>query len=198
MIPREGALLIVPTRRFIILLCLSAFALAACGGADDDTLAASTTSEAPDGGTATTTSTTISSSSTEATTTTTTTSADSETGGGMIDLAFDDGRSWTFDGLCTYTPDNTGPASALWNINAEDAADGAGFTAIMAFPFDPAKTEPVLIGTMVDADDNVYVAIEAEDVSDGSSLIVNLGFHDGAFKAIDDPADITAVVTCDL
>jgi hypothetical protein len=40
--------------------------------------------------------------------------------------------------------------------------------------------------------------IEAEDVSDGSSLILNLGLHDGVFKAIDDPADFTAIVTCQL
>lgn len=117
---------------------------------------------------------------------------------GKIDVVFDDGRSWTFDGFCTYTPDNTGPASALWNIEAEDAADGTSFVAIMAFPFDPEKKEPVLIGTMVDADENLYVAIEVEDVSDGSNLILNLGFYEGVFKAIGDPIDITATVTCGI
>ncbi|MDX2345082.1 MAG: hypothetical protein QNL12_15835 [Acidimicrobiia bacterium] len=183
-----------PIKRFILLLCLSVFVLASCGGADDDTSATSTASE---GAAATTTSTTISEPSTEATTTTTTT-ADSATGMGKIDVVFDDGRSWTFDGFCTYTPDNTGPASALWNIEAEDAADGSSFVAIMAFPFDPEKKEPVLIGTMVDADENLYVAIEVEDVSDGSNLILNLGFYEGVFKAIGDPIDITATVTCGI
>ena len=187
-----------PSRRFLILLCFSVFAFASCGSGTDDNSATSTA--AADSGVVATTTTTETSNepATEATTTTTTTPADSATGKGKIQVVFEDGRSWTFDGSCTHTPDNTGPASALWNIEAEDAPDGAGFSAIMAFPFDPAKTTPVLIATMVDGDDNVYVFIEAEDVSDGSNLILNMGVHDGVFKAVGDPADFTATVTCEL
>lgn len=184
-----------PSRRLMVLLCFSVIVLASCGSGADDNSATSTTA-ADSGGATTTTTEAGNEPTTEATTTTT--MADSATNEGNIQVVFEDGRSWTFTGSCTYTPDNTGPASALWSIEAEDAADGAGFSAIMAFPFDPAKTTPVLIGTMVDGDDNPYVFIEVEDVSDGSSLILNMGVHDGVFKSVDDPADFTATVTCDL
>lgn len=68
----------------------------------------------------------------------------------------------------------------------------------MAFPFDPAKTTPVLIENVVDADENIFVLIESEDVSDGSSLILNVGLHDSVFETVDDPIDITAPATCEL
>ncbi len=66
----------------------------------------------------------------------------------------------------------------------------------MAFPFDPANNTPVLIGTMVDADENVFVVVESEDVSDGSNLILNLGLYDNVFREVGDPIDITATVSC--
>ena len=132
-----------------------------------------------------------------ATTATTTTTVVASSGNGQIELVFDDGRSWTFEGECTYTPDNTGPASALWNIDGY-AADGATFSAIMVFPFDPSKTTPVLIGTVVDAEENVFVVAESEDVSEGSKLILNLGLYDNVFRTVGDPMDLTATATCDL
>ncbi len=180
------------SKRFTILLFVSALSLASCGGDEGDGSAttASTTSE---GVAATTPSTTGNEPAMQ--TTTTTTTVGTATGGRNIEVVFDDGRSWTFVGECVYTPDNSGPASALWSIDGE-AADGATFTAIMAFPFDAAETTPVLIGAMVDADEDLYILIESEDVSDESNLILNLGLHDGAFKSIDDPVDITAVATC--
>ena len=179
-----------PRRRFTILLCISMFAFASCGG-DDAGTEATTTSTVP-GDVATTAASTTS---TESSNETTTTTADAATGNGNIELVFDDGRSWTFVGSCVYTPNNSGPASALWNIEGE-AADGASFGAIMVFPFDPANNTPVLIGTMVDADENVFVVVESEDVSDGSNLILNLGLYDNVFRAVGDPIDITATVTC--
>ncbi len=178
-------------KRFTILLCVSALAIASCGS-DEGTDSPTTTSTDSGEVAATATSTTSVDSPTE-----TTTTIDTATGERNIELVFDDGRSWTFVGECEYTPDNSGPATALWSMEGE-AADGASFGAIMAFPFDPAATDPVLIGTMLDADENVYVMIESEDVSDGSNLILNLGLHDGIFKTLDDPIDITATVTCEL
>lgn len=184
-----------PSKRFIMLLCFSVIGFASCGSGVDGNSETSTT--AADSGAVATTTTTETSNEPATETTTTATMAEG-TGEGNIQVVFEDGRSWTFDGFCTYTPDNTAAASALWSIEAKDAPDGAGFSAIMAFPFDPAKTTPVLIATMVDGDDNPYVFIEAEDVSDGSSLILEMGVHDGVFKSIDDPADFTATVTCEL
>lgn len=173
----------------------SVIVFASCGGGADGNSETSTPAADPGVGATTTTTETGGEPTSETSTTTSTTGADS-TGGG-IQVVFEDGRSWTFDGFCTYTPDNTAAASALRSIEAKDAPDGAGFSAITAFPSDPAKTTPVLIATMVDGDDNPYVFIEAEDVSDGSNLILEMGVHDGVFKSIDDPADFTATVTCE-
>ena len=50
----------------------------------------------------------------------------------------------------------------------------------------------------MDADENVFVLIESEDVSDGSNLILNLGLHDSVFRTVDDPIDLTATATCGL
>ena len=145
------------SKRLVFFLTISALALASCGGAEDGSTTTTTAASAT-GGVVTTT---VAASNAEPTTETTGTAAATTTtvaassGNGQIELVFDDGRSWTFEGVCTYTPDNTGPASALWNIDGE-AADGSAFIAIMAFPFDPAKTTPVLIGTIVDAEENVF------------------------------------------
>lgn len=181
--------------RFMLLLLISLFVLASCGGSDEANPATSTTSAATsveDGAGATTS--TISDDPVGTTTTTAATTDEPASGLGQAELVFEDGRSWTLDGVCVHTPDNTGAAAALWRIEVE-AADGASFIAIKAFPFDPENTTPFLTGSFVDADDNVFVVIEAEDVSDGSNLILNLGMHDGV-KTMDDPIDFTATVTC--
>ncbi|MDH3306199.1 MAG: hypothetical protein OEO77_01565 [Acidimicrobiia bacterium] len=183
------------SRRLIVLLTLATFAAASCGGADEGAPVPSTSAPAAGGVVPTSTPTTTGQTPAPATTTTVTVEAPS--GVGQVEVVFDDGRSWTFDGICVYTPDNTGPASALWRIDAA-AVDGSTFIAIMAFPLDPAKTSPVLIGNIVDADENIFVLIESEDVSDGSNLILNLGLHDGVFTTVDDPIDITATATCGL
>lgn len=185
--------------RLLILVCFTAFVLTSCGG-DDATPASDVASEAvttTDGATAGTDPAAEVTTTTAEAVTTTSASAVKASGGGQVEVVFDDGRSWTFDGTCVYTPDNSGPAAALWSIDAE-AEDGATLIAIMAFPFDPAKTTPVLIGNIVDADENIFVLIESEDVSDGSNLILNLGLHDSVFKTVDDPIDITATATCGL
>ncbi len=183
------------TRRFTLLLSIAALALASCGA--DDASSPTPTTAAPTGTVATTS---AAPPTTEATAETTTTTAAVETetsGAGQVEVVFEDGRSMTFEGICDHTPDNSGPAAALWRIDAT-AADGATFIAILAFPFDPAKTDPVLIGNIVDADENVFVLIESEDVSDGSNLILNLGLHDSVFRTVDDPIDLTATATCRL
>jgi hypothetical protein len=182
-------------RRFTMLLSIAALALSSCG-ADEASSATPTTATAA--GTVATTAAAPPGTEPAAETTTTTAPAEIESGGtGQVEVVFDDGRSMTFEGTCEYTPDNSGPAAALWSIDAV-AADGATFIAIMAFPFDPANTDPVLIGNIVDADENVFVLIESEDVSDGSNLILNLGLHDSLFRTVDDPIDLTAVATCGL
>ena len=84
----------------------------------------------------------------------------------------------------------------MWSIETQ-AADSASLIAIEAFPFDGEDTTPFVTGSFVDADGGVFVVIDAEDVSDGSNLIVNFGMHDGV-KTIDDPIDFTATVTCEL
>ena len=181
--------------RFMLLLSFSLFVLASCGGSDEANSATSTTSAAAsvetdaDAATSTTSDDPV-----ETTTTTAATPDEPASGLGQAELVFDDGRSWTLDGVCVHTPDNTGAAAALWRIEVE-AADGASFIAIEAFPFNSEDTTPFLTGSFVDADDNVFVVIEAEDVSDGSNLILNLGMHDGV-KTLDDPIDFTATVTC--
>lgn len=183
------------SKRLSILLGIGAFALASCGGGDGT---ATTTTGAAALEAVTTTAAAVATTETadEVTSTTAAPEVDAS-GAGNVEVVLEDGRSWTFDGTCVYTPDNSGPASALWSIDAV-APDGATFTAIMAFPFDPAKTDPVLIGNIVDADENVFVLIESEDVSEGSNLILNLGLHDSVFRTVDDPIDLTAIATCRL
>lgn len=186
------------SKRLIFFMTIPALALVSCGGAED--VSTPTTAAAATGGVATTAASPTNpepTTETTDTTATTTTTVVASSGNGEIELVFDDGRSWTFEGVCTYTPDNSGPASALWNIEGE-AADGSAFNAIMAFPFDPAKTTPVLIGTIVDAEENVFVVAESEDVSEGSKLILNLGLYDNVFRTVGDPMDLTATATCDL
>ena len=187
------------SKRFLILLCLSVLTLASCGGGDDEGGAATSTTAASGSVATTAASATSNAPPTEAPTTTTaptTTEAESGSDAGQAELVFDDGRSWMLNGSCTYTPDKTGPAAALWNVEVT-ADDGASLIGIMAFPFDPAKTDPVLIGNFVDADERLYTFIESEDVSAGSDLILNLGIHDG-IKTFDDPIDINATFTCKL
>ncbi len=185
------------SKRIVTLLLASVLALGACGG-DDGNTTTTVGSGASSEGVATTEAPGTSQPEVDATTTTTTIAIEPSSGTGPIEVVFDDGRNWTFEGFCTYTPDASGPASALWNIEAQDLPDGASFGAIMVFPFDPAKTTPVLIGTMVDGEDNPYVFIEVEDLSDGSNLILDFGVHDGVFKSLDDPADFHVLVTCEL
>ena len=186
------------SKRLVFFMTISALALVSCGGAEDGS---TTTTVAATGGVVTTAAVPSSpeptTEETDTTAATTTTTVAASSGNGQIELVFDDGRSWTFEGVCTYTPDNTGPASALWNIDGE-AADGSTIIAIMAFPFDPAKTTPVLIGTIVDAEENVFVVAESEDVSEGSKLILNLGLYDDVFRTVGDPMDLTATASCDL
>lgn len=186
------------SKRLILIMTIPALALASCGGGEDSST--TTSAAAATGGVVTTApapSNPEPTTETTDTTAATTTTVAASSGNGQIELVFDDGRSWTFEGECIYTPDNTGPASALWNIDGI-AADGSTFIAIMAFPFDPAKTTPVLIGNIVDAEENIYVLIESEDVSEGSKMILNLGMHDSIFRTVGDPIDLTATATCDL
>ncbi len=185
------------SKRFVALLSVSVLALASCGG--DGATTTTAAAAAPSDGVATTAAPAADQAVADATTTTTSTTAvEPSSGSGKIEVVFDDGRTWSFDGTCTYTPDKTGPASSLWNIGTQELPDGSELNAIMVFPFDPAKTTPVLIGTMVDGEDNPYVFIEVEDLSDGSNLILDFGVHDGVFKSLDDPADFHALVTCEL
>jgi hypothetical protein len=193
--------MVARSKRLVILLGISALVLASCGGGDDTSATSSTAAASgavvTTGAVATTEASTADTEPAVEPTTTTAAPEVDASGTGQIELVLDDGRSWTFDGTCVYTPDNSGPAEALWSIDGV-AADGATFIAIMAFPFDPAKTTPVLIGNIVDADENVFVLIESEDVSDGSNLILNLGLHDSLFRTVDDPIDLTATATCAL
>ena len=185
-------------RRFLLLLMILMVVLASCGGDDDGdaTPDPSTTSASSDQDAGTETTTTSGESSDETTTTTEAPTQEPVPGQQQAELVFDDGRSWTLEGVCSYTPENTGAGAALWSVEVQ-AADAASLIAVSAFPFDPENTIPFVTGSFVDADDNVFVVIEAEDVSDGSDLIVNFGMHDGV-KTIDDPIDFTATVTCEL
>jgi len=184
-----------PGKRTLTLVCVSALVLASCGDdseADPTTAATSTT--APAG--VSTTTTDSEPAATTSTTTSTTTTVAPAAAGGEIDLVFDDGRSWSLDGDCQYAPDNTGVAAIIWSVTGADAA-GAELNALLVMPLDPEDTTPALIGSFFDADSNPFVFLEAEATPEGSNLVLTVEMHNG-FKTKDDPADLTATVTCRL
>jgi hypothetical protein len=198
--PKHKEMLMAYRGRFLVLLMISMVVLASCGGdgdGDGDAVpATSTTSASSDQDAGTETAATSGESSDETTTTTEPPTQEPVPGQQQAELVFDDGRSWALEGVCSYTPENTGAAAALWSVEVQ-AADAASLIAISAFPFDAENTTPFVTGSFVDADDNVFVVIEAEDVSDGSDLILSFGMHDGV-KTIDDPIDFTATLTCEV
>jgi hypothetical protein len=118
--------------------------------------------------------------------------------GGDLEIVLDDGRSWTLEQYkCSYTPDNTGRFVELWSAGAT-VDTGGEFIVIMATSPDPAKPENSFSGSFADdANDVLLVAIEGEAVSDGSTMTMTIGMHDGV-KAVGDPIDLTATVTCSL
>ncbi|NNE72977.1 MAG: hypothetical protein HKN26_04885, partial [Acidimicrobiales bacterium] len=122
--------------------------------------------------------------------------APAEPDGAPVALSFDDGRSWSLDGSCMYNPDASGPASSTWWADGV-SEDGAELNAIEAFPIDPDKTEPVLIASFVDDADQLYTGKGAEVTADGSTMTVTMELFEGLANA-EDPADVTATITCSV
>ena len=119
---------------------------------------------------------------------------------GSLEIVLDDGRSWSLDQYkCSYTPDNEGRFVELWAAGGTLASSGGEFIVVNATPPDPADTEPVLSGSFVDDENGiVFVAIEGDAVSDGSTMTMTIGMHDSPNKIVGDPIDLTATVTCEL
>lgn len=123
----------------------------------------------------------------------------SEDAGAQAEMSFvtSDGGSWQLQQEeCLYDPDQEGPFATLWAVSGStDSGAELGF-----FESVPADGEgTVVIGTFVDEGaDIVYVVIEATAVADDSTLTVSVGMHDNPLRAVGDPIDLTATLTCSL
>jgi hypothetical protein len=120
-------------------------------------------------------------------------------GAGILEIVLDDGRSWSLEQYkCNYSPDNEGRFVELWGAGAV-VPTGGEFIVTMATPADPADTENALVGTFIDdANDILFPIVEGEAVSDGVTMTMTLGMYADGFKAVGDPIDFTATVTCVL
>ncbi|MGK2947349.1 MAG: hypothetical protein ACSLFP_02140 [Acidimicrobiales bacterium] len=119
-------------------------------------------------------------------------------GGGEMTIETDTGESWTLEQFrCSYTPDNEGAFVQLWT--AGGTLPNGDFVVQEATSPDPSKTETIVDGTLVDDDKGIlYVVIEGEASSDGTTMTMTLGMHDSPLKVVGDPIDLTATVTCTL
>lgn len=111
-----------------------------------------------------------------------------------IQIAFDDGRSWTVDGTCENNPDAAGMSATHWAAIGE-SEDGAKLNAMLVNSLDPDDPQPTLIATFFDEEKTLFAGIDARDSVDGSTLTVELDLHEG-FKTADDPPDLVATITC--
>ena len=123
-----------------------------------------------------------------------------DTGAGTLTIDTDTGESWTLEQYkCLYQPDNEGTFVELWGAGAV-IPSGGEFAVIASTPADPSSGDAITInGSIIDdANDILYVVIEGDAVSDGSTMTMTLGMHSSALRAVGDPIDLTATVTCEL
>ncbi|MEZ5244160.1 MAG: hypothetical protein R2707_03620 [Acidimicrobiales bacterium] len=182
------------TLRTIALLLTMAVLFASCGGGDDTESDGSDSPVVDD------------SSQPDTTDPDPTTAPDDEVdaptepaGGGTLEIVLDDGRSWSFEQYkCNYSPDNEGAFVELWGAGAT-VPTGGDFSVLMATPADPAKTENLLSGVFIDdANDILFPIVEGEAVSDGTTMTMTLGMYRDGLRAVGDPIDFIATVTCSL
>ncbi len=181
----------------VVLLTVAAMVMAGCSSSDDSADPTTTVSAGSD------TASDSSGSDTSDDAETDSTADDSGgTGGtsGEMTIETDTGESWTLEQYrCLYQPDNEGRFVQLWTAGGT-LPSGGDFLVQQTTSPDPATPDEILIdGSFVDDDKGiVYVAIEGEASSDGSTMTMTLGMHDSPNKVVGDPIDLTATVTCEL
>ena len=124
----------------------------------------------------------------------------SSAGTGKLKIETDTGESWTLDqNKCFYRPDNKGRYVQLWMASGT-LPTGEDFLVQKTTSPDPSTPDKTtIVGSIVDdAKGIVYIVIEGEAVSDGSTMTMTLGMHNSANKRVGDPIDLTATVTCSL
>ena len=168
------------------------FAVSACGSSDD--------SAVPSADDASEAATVVETAATEPVEATAPSDAVGDAGTATLTIETDTGESWTLEQTkCLYQPDNQGTFVELWGAEALSPS-GVDFGVIASTPADPSSGEEITVfGTLVDdASEILYVVIEGEAVSDGTTLTMTLGMHSSALRAVGDPIDLTATVTCQL
>ena len=117
-----------------------------------------------------------------------------------LTITTDTGESWELEQTkCLYQPDNEGAFVEVWGAEAVSPA-GVDFGVIAATPPDPSSDDGIGVdGTLIDDEKEIlYVVIEGEAESDGTTMTMTLGMHSSALRAVGDPIDLTATVTCQL
>ncbi len=171
-------------------------AAAGCGSGTDEPAAQDSSSEASTPGESAAATTAAPEQETEEATTV---AAEPDPSGQQIEISGGPAGSWNASGSCSWTPDNVGPASSLWVVEdfGEDGLPGQ-LTVFLAWPFVlEDDTEPALIGSIVEPDDNLLTVIDADASFDDGTLTVVANVHDG-IKTFDDPPDFVVTITCAL
>jgi hypothetical protein len=123
-----------------------------------------------------------------------------DVGSGTVTITTDTGESWTLEQTkCVYQPDNEGAFVEVWGAEGVSSS-GVDFGVIAATPADPSSGDGIgVVGTLIDDENDIlYVVIEGEAVADDSTMTMTLGMHSSALRAVGDPIDLTATVTCEL
>lgn len=118
----------------------------------------------------------------------------------MLTITTDTGESWMLEQTkCVYQPDNEGAFVEVWGAEGVSPS-GVDFGVIAATPADPSSGDGIGVdGTLIDDENEIlYVVIEGEAVSDGTTMTMTLGMHSSALRAVGDPIDLTATVACKL
>ena len=121
-------------------------------------------------------------------------------GAAALTITTDTGESWTLEQTkCRYQPDNEGAFVEVWGAEAVSPS-GVEFSVIAATPPDPSSDEGIGVdGILIDDENDIlYVVIEGEAVSDGTTMTMTLGMHSSPLRVVGDPIDLTATVTCEL
>ncbi len=171
-------------------------AAAGCGSSADESAAEDSTAEASipnESATATT------AAPEQETQEQTTVAAAPESSGQQIEINGGPAGPWSAVGTCLWNPDNTGPASSLWVVeDSEDDGLPGELTILYVWPFViEDDTEPALIGSIVEPDENLLTVIEADASFDGTTLTLLASVHNG-IKTFDDPPDFVLTITCPL
>lgn len=103
---------------------------------------------------------------------------------------------WEINGRCSWTPDNTAPASFLYDVESLNSETEATVSVFEAWAFDVEENpDPFQIGTILEPAGNILFVIGIEPSYDGETMTLLVDTHEG-LKAEGVPPDYTLTMTC--